>query len=61
MFVLRAVILLALLFVLALVGAWLATRDRKDLRLAGRTIQVVALLAVAFALFYLFERVLVFA
>ncbi|HEX5629260.1 MAG TPA: hypothetical protein VFX72_06770 [Usitatibacteraceae bacterium] len=61
MFVLRAVILLALLFVLALVGAWLATRDRKYLRLAGRTIQVVALLAVAFALFYLFERVLVFA
>ena len=61
MFVLRAVILLALLFVLALVGAWLATRDRKYLRLAGRTIQVVALLAVAFALFYLFERVLLFA
>lgn len=61
MFVLRAVFLLALLFVLALVGAWLATRDRKYLRLAGRTIQVVALLAVAFALFYLFERVLVFA
>jgi hypothetical protein len=61
MFVLRAVILLALLFVLALIGAWLATRDRKYLRLAGRTIQVVALLAVAFALFYLFERVLVFA
>lgn len=61
MFVLRAVILLALLFVLALVGAWLATRDRKYLRLAGRTIQVIALLAVAFALFYLFERVLVFA
>ena len=61
MFVLRAVFLLALLFVLALVGAWLATRDRKYLRLAGRTIQVVTLLTVAFALFYLFERVLVFA
>jgi len=61
MFVLRAVFLLALLFVLALVGAWLATRDRKYLRLAGRTIQVLAFLAVAFALLYLFERVLVFA
>jgi hypothetical protein len=61
MFVLRAVFLLALLFVLALAGAWLATRDRKYLRLAGRTIQVLALLAVAFALFYLFERVLLFA
>jgi hypothetical protein len=61
MFALRAVFLLALLFVLALVGAWLATRDRKYLRLAGRTIQVLTLLAVAFALFYLFERVLLFA
>ncbi len=40
MFVLRAVFLLALLFLLALFGAWLATKDRKYLRLAGRTIQV---------------------
>jgi hypothetical protein len=61
MFVLRAVFLLALLFVLALVGAWLATRDRKYLRLAGKTIQVIVFLAVVFALLYLFERVLVFA
>jgi hypothetical protein len=61
MFVLRAVFLLALLFILAMVGAWLATRDRKYLRLAGKTIQVLALLAVGFALFYLFERVLLFA
>jgi hypothetical protein len=61
MFVLRAVFLLALLFVLALVGAWLATRDRKYLRLAGKTIQVLVFLGVVFALLYLFERVLVFA
>jgi hypothetical protein len=61
MFVLRAVFLLALLFLLALGGAYLATRDRKYLRVAGKTIQVLALLAVAFALFYLFERVLLFA
>ena len=60
MFVLRAVFLLALLFLLALGGAYLATRDRKYLRVAGKTIQVLALLAVAFALFYLFERVLLF-
>jgi hypothetical protein len=60
-FVLRAVFLLALLFVLALVGAYLATRDRKYLRIAGKTIQVVTVLAIAFALFYLFERVLLFA
>ena len=61
MIVLRAVFLLALLFVLALAGAWLATRDRKYLRIAGKTVQVLALLAVAFALFYLFERILLFA
>lgn len=61
MFVLRAVFLLALLFVLALFGAYLATRDRKYLRIAGKTIQVMTVLAVAFALFYLFERVLLFA
>ena len=61
MFVLRAVFLLALLFVLALVGAWLATRDRKYLRLAGKTIQALVFLGVVFALLYLFERVLVFA
>ena len=60
MFVLRAVVLLALLFVVALGGAYLATRDRRYLRIAGKTIQLVTLLAVAFALFYLFERVLVF-
>jgi hypothetical protein len=60
-FVLRAVFLLTLLFLLALGGAYLATRDRKYLRLAGKTIQIVTVLAVAFALFYLFERVLLFA
>jgi hypothetical protein len=58
--VLRAVALFALLFLLALFGAYLATRDRKYLRIAGKTIQVVTVLAVAFALFYLFERVLLF-
>jgi len=58
--VIRAVVLFALLFLVALVGAWLATHDRKYLRIAGKTIQVVTLLVVAFALFYLFERVLLF-
>ena len=60
MFVIRAVALFALLFLLALGGAYFATRDRKYLRIAGKTIQVVTLLVVAFALFYLFERVLLF-
>lgn len=60
MLVLRGVALLALVFLLALGGAFLATRDRKYLRVAGKTIQVLTLVAVAFALFYLFERVLLF-
>jgi hypothetical protein len=60
LFVLRAVVLFALLFLLALGGAYLATQDRKYLRIAGKTIQLVTLLVVAFALFYLFERVLLF-
>jgi len=60
MFVLRFVVLIALLFLVALVGAYLATKDRKYLRIAGKTIQVLTLLVVAFALFYLFERVLLF-
>jgi len=60
MFVLRFVVLIALVFLVALVGAYLATRNRKYLRIAGKTIQVVTLLVVAFAPFYLFERVLLF-
>lgn len=60
MLVLRAFFLLALLFLLALGGAYLATRDRRYLRIAGKTLQVMTVVAVAFALFYLFERVLLF-
>jgi hypothetical protein len=59
-FVLRFVVLISLVFLVALVGAYLATKDRKYLRIAGKTIQVMTLLVVAFALFYLFERVLLF-
>jgi len=60
MFFFRAFVLLALLFLLALGGAYLATRDRKYLRIAGRTIQVATLVVIAFAVFYLFERVFLF-
>jgi hypothetical protein len=58
--VLRAVGLFALLFLVALGAAWLFTRDRKYLRIAAKTAQAFLLLAVAFALFYVFERVLLF-
>ncbi len=60
MFVLRAVVLLALLFLLALGGAFLVTRDRKYLRIAVKAFQALVLLGVAFGLFYVFERVLLF-
>jgi|GEM_PF-2226131 len=60
MLVLRAIALLALLFLLVLGGAFVVTRDRKYLRIAGKSLQVVILVAVAFALFYLFGRVLLF-
>jgi len=48
------------LLLLALGGAFVVTRDRKYLRIAGKSLQVVILVAVAFALFYLFGRVLLF-
>jgi hypothetical protein len=58
LFVIRAVVLFTALFVLGLGVAYVVTRDRRYLRYAGRTLQVVLLLLVAFGLLYLFERVL---
>ena len=58
MFVLRFVALAAGLFLLGLGVAFVVTRDRRYLRVAWRTIQIVVLLAVAFGLLYVFERVL---
>lgn len=55
--VLRLVILLTLAFLVALGGAYLATRDRKYLRWAGQAIQVLVLLTVALGVFYLVDRV----
>lgn len=58
MFILRFVALAAGLFLLGLGIAFVVTRDRRYLRIAWRTVQVVVLLAVAFGLLYVFERVL---
>jgi hypothetical protein len=58
MFILRVVVLAAGLFLLGLGIAFVVTRDRRYLRIAWRTLQVVVLLAVAFGLLYVFERVL---
>lgn len=58
MLILRFVVLAAALFLLGLGVAFLVTRNRRYLRIAWLTVQVVVLLAVAFGLLYVFERVL---
>ncbi|MGE0355604.1 MAG: hypothetical protein AB7P08_01690 [Burkholderiales bacterium] len=60
MLVLRAVGLFAILFLLGLGIAFVATRDPRYLRLAAKTLQVLVLVGVAAGLVYLFGRVLVF-
>lgn len=59
MLVLRFVALAAGLFLLALGIAYLVTRNRRYLRIAWRTLQILLLSGVAFGLLYLFARVLV--
>jgi hypothetical protein len=56
--VVRFVVLFAALFLLGLGVAYVLTRQRKYLRIAWRTMQIVLLLLVAFGLLYVFERVL---
>ncbi len=60
MLLLRALGLLALLFLGGLAVAWIVTRDPRYLRLAARIAQTALVVAVAFGLLYLFERVLLF-
>jgi hypothetical protein len=56
--VVRFVVLFAALFLLGLGVAYVLTRQRKYLRIAWRTMQILLLLLVAFGLLYVFERVL---
>jgi hypothetical protein len=58
MLVIRVVGLAAGLLVLGLLIAWAVTRDRKYARIAYRVAQGVVVLVIAFALLYVFERVL---
>ena len=58
MLVVRVVVLFAALFVLGLGVAYVLTRERRYLRIAWRTLQIVLLALVAFGLLYVFERVL---
>ena len=58
MFIVRFIAVIAALFLVGLAVAYAVTRDRKYLRIAGRSMRVLLLLVVAFALLYVFERVL---
>jgi hypothetical protein len=58
MLILRVVVIFGALLMLGLGIAFLVTRNRKYLRIAWLAIQVMALLGVAFALLYIFQRVL---
>jgi hypothetical protein len=56
--VLRIVAILGGLLLGGLVVAFLATRNRRYLAIAWISVQVMLLLAIAFGLLYVFERVL---
>ena len=58
MLILRIVVGFTVLLLVGLGVAFAVTRDRKYLRIAWRALQVVLLMVVAFALLYVFERVL---
>jgi len=58
MFFLRIVGLLGALLLLGLVAAFLITKNKRYLTIAWLAVQVMVLLAVAFGLLYVFERVL---
>ena len=58
MFILRIVGIFTGLLLIGLVVAWAVTRNTRYLRIAWLAVQVVLLLGIAFALLYVFERVL---
>ena len=58
MFVLRIVAIIGGLALAGLVVAYLVTKNRRYLTMAWLAVQVIVLLAVAFGLLYVFERVL---
>ena len=60
MLILRIVVIFTALFVVGMGIAFILTRERRYLALAWRVLQVTVLVGVAFALLYVFERVLLF-
>jgi len=58
MIVLRLILVLSLAGLAGLVLAWLFTRDKKYLRIAGRIVRFVVVLLVVVALVFIAERVI---
>ena len=58
MLILRVVGIVGALLLLGLVAAFLVTKNRRYLTMAWLAVQIGLLLAVAFGLLYVFERVL---
>ena len=58
MFILRIVGIFTGLLLIGLVAAWAVTRNVRYLKIAWLSVQVILLLGIAFALLYVFERVL---
>ena len=58
MLILRLVAIFGGLLLVGLVVAFLVTRNRRYLTIAWLAVQIVLLLGIAFALLYVFERVL---
>jgi hypothetical protein len=58
MLILRIVAVFGGLMLVGLVVAFLVTRNKRYLTIAWLAVQIILLLAIAFALLYVFERVL---
>jgi len=58
MIVLRLILVLSLAVLAGLVLAWLFTRDKKYLRIAGRIVRFLIVLGVVGALVYIAERLI---
>jgi hypothetical protein len=58
MIVLRLILVLALAVLAGLVLAWLFTRNRKYLRIAGRIVRFLIVLGVVMALVFIAERLI---
>ena len=58
MIILRLILVLALAGIAGLVLAWLFTRDKKYLRIAGRVVRFIVVLAVVVALVFIAARVI---